>query len=196
MNHLHPSPDVIVSNIIYEIDIWNDWNFVLIEIKWGTSLMKDVRFEKKFKTKSLRPNFLVGRGGHGELRFRILECLDSNPSSRLFLKMGHLVFWWLKLWSYFQSIFLWIWILYWKYKILNKKFIYDLNRTHFLNMITKIAPIHLDNIVKTLSKIGGEIFFFSKYFLFWMIVTNYQILGISRVSTNLIKINFFLISKS
>ena len=96
-----------------------------------------------------------------------------------------------------KNIFLWIWIMYWKYKILNKKSIYETKRTHFLNMSTKIAPIHPDNNVKTLLKIGGVIFISWKYFLFWMIVTNYQILGICGVSTTfLIKTNFFSISKS
>ena len=95
-----------------------------------------------------------------------------------------------------KNIFLCIWIVHWRYKILNKKSIYETNRTHFLNMTTKIAPIHPDNNVKTLLKIGGVIFISWKYFLFWMIVTNYQILGIWGVSRFLIKTNFFSISKS
>ena len=53
-----------------------------------------------------------------------------------------------------------------RYKIFNSKSIYDFNRTHFSNLTSKIASIHVDIIVKTLSNIGGEIFILKKNFLF------------------------------
>ena len=64
---------------------------------------------------------------------------------------------------------------HWTHQIWNKKSIYELNRTHFSNMVTKIPPIHLDNMLKTLLKIGGEIFILSKIFLTWIIVMKYKI---------------------
>ena len=98
--------------------------------------------------------------------------------------------------EWFSKYIFMIWILYWKKKILNKKSIYDFNRTHFWNMMIKIAPLHLDNIVKTLFKIGGEIFDTSKYFLFWMIITNCQMFGDLRGVLHSNKNQFFSISKT